>query len=246
MSRRLSPDRSSSAPVLSLRLPAELSSALEDELGHLRDLIAATPDLASLAPDRSDLARVLLGEALAARRAARRAAREAKLSVELGNLTLHASSLSAVAEAFSPSPPPSFLGSTEPPCDRCGEGTWRDCSGNCGDRVRECLCTAEEGRRCTSCLSQDRARAAISENDLADIAPSPVVPVQSPEDALRARINRVRETAPEDAVSWPALGRATGVHASTLHRFASGEHKTLKPAAVAALEQVLARLETPE
>lgn len=199
MSRRLSPDRSSSAPVLSLRLPAELSSALENELVHLRDLIAATPDLASLAPDRSDLARVLLGEALAARRAAR----EAKLSSELGNLTLHAPSLGAVAATFSPPPEQSVRSSSERPCDRCGEGVWHGCDKGCGRRTRTCKCneaTAEGAcETCAKGSAIDPVHAPPKARTVKRIAPDGVQ--ESAREAVRAWLARDVARLPRDLVS---------------------------------------------
>lgn len=63
MSKRLTPARTTKAPMLSLRLPEDLQAAL---VGVKDDLARATP---GLEPSLSDAVRVLLREALAARAA---------------------------------------------------------------------------------------------------------------------------------------------------------------------------------
>lgn len=61
MSRRLSPKRAGEAPIMGLRLPADLSRALD---AARRVIAEEHPDLAVT---RSDAVRVLVREALAAR-----------------------------------------------------------------------------------------------------------------------------------------------------------------------------------
>lgn len=123
MTRRLTADRQGqAAPVRSIRLTEALAADIE----RVRvELTAAVP--VGLAVSPSDAVRVLLGEALAARRAA----------------------------TFSPPPEQSVRSSSERPCDRCGGGLWHACTRHCGRRTRTCVCEASVAADgvCAACVN---------------------------------------------------------------------------------------------
>lgn len=62
-------------------------------------------------------------------------------------------------------------------------------------------------------------------------------------DAVRARLLRVRENGPVDAVAWAALQRATGIQSSGLLRFSTGQQLTLRATGLDALDRELTRIE---